>query len=87
MGENPMPIPDRLTFSVQVATLQSFLIASHRVTESYLRLLSEQQRTLAEISTKRRAGDGGRRTLCRSSGADLQDHYGRRSHDIDVERL
>ncbi len=82
-----MPVPNRPSFSVQVATLQSLLIMSRRVTESYFRLVSKQQRTLAETSSKRRAGDGGRRTLCWSSGADLQDHYGRRSHDIDVERL
>ncbi len=87
MGENPMPIPDRPSFSVQATTLRSLLIASQRVWESYLRLVSKQQGTLAEPSTKRRADDGGRRTLCWSSGADLQDHYGRRSHDIDVERL
>ncbi len=87
MGENPMPTPDRSSFSVQAATLQSLLIASRRVTESYLRLVSKQQRTLGKASTKRRADDGGRRTLCWFSGADLQDHYGRRSHDIDVERL
>ena len=82
-----MPVPNRPSFSVQAATLQSLLIASRRVTESYLRLVSKQQGTLAETSHKRRADDGGRRTPCWSSGADLQDHYGRRSHDIDAERL
>ena len=82
-----MPIPDRSSFSVQAATLRSLLIASQRVTESYLRLFSKQQKSLAKPSYKRRGDDGGRGILCWSSGADLQDHYGRRSHDIDVERL
>lgn len=82
-----MPNPNRSSFSVQVATLQSLLMVSRRVTESYLRLVSKQQRTLAETSNKRRADDGGRRILCWPGGADLQDHYGRRSRDIDVERL
>ena len=54
-----MPIPDRSSFNVQVATLQSLLVASHRVTESYFRLVSKQQRTLAEKSSKRRADDDG----------------------------
>ena len=87
MGENPRPVSDRSSFSVRVATLQSLLIASRHVTESYLRLVSKQQGTLGKASSKRRTDDGGGRTLCWSCGADLQDHYGRRSHDIEVERL
>jgi len=82
-----MPNPDRVPYHVHLTAFQSAALASQRVTESCLRLLAKQQRTLMEVGDRRRTDDGGDKARCYPCGADLMDHYGRRSHDVDIERL
>ncbi|MFQ5763485.1 MAG: hypothetical protein ACE5GT_01010 [Rhodospirillales bacterium] len=82
-----MPDPGKVSLNVQLTAFQSALLASQRVTASYLRLLDKQQKTLSAESGRRRADDGGDKACQGPCGADLQDHYGRRSHDVNVERL
>lgn len=77
----------RDSLDVQRAAYLGLLVASQKMTEHCLRLLEEQQRTLASVSKKRRAEDGGRKPCAPCNAADLQYRYGRRCHDVDVERL
>jgi len=80
-------IPNDASRNVQRAAYLSVLRASRRVTESCLKMLEKQQRTLASAHRRRRADDDGCKPECPSGAADLQHHYGRRCHDVDVERL
>jgi hypothetical protein len=81
--------PDRKhnSLDVQRAACLGLLVASQKMTEAYLRLLEEQQKTLASVSRKRRLEDRGAAPSVAGSAADLQYCYGRRCHDVDVERL
>lgn len=79
--------PTRTSQDLQQAAYLSFLVASKRITEGCLRMLEEQQRTLAAVERHRRADDEGSKPACPGGAADLQYHYGRRCHDVDVERL
>lgn len=79
--------PDNTSRNVQQTAYLSFLVASRRVTEGCLRMLEKQQRTLAAAQRRRRADDGGSKPACPGGAADLQHHYGRRCHDVDIERL
>jgi hypothetical protein len=81
--------PDRKSVSpdMQQAACIGVLVASQKMTECCLRLLDEQRRLLAAVPRKRRAEDGGARPAAAGNAADLQYHYGRRCHDVDVERL
>lgn len=81
--------PDRRpeSLNVQRAACLGMLVASQKMTEAYLRLLEEQQKTLASVSRKRRVEDGGERPSVACNAADLQYCYGRRCNDVDVERL
>ena len=72
--------------NVRPTAYRNLLIASQRVTESCLRMLQKQQQALAGAK-RRRADDGGDKPACAGGGADLQYRYGRRCHDVDVERL
>ncbi len=91
LEEPPMPIPGKTPLDFQRAAFEGTLAASQRMTAGFLRLLSMQQRMLAG-GPCRREGDGGgslnrSRVQCRLESVDLQFHYGRRNHDVDVERL
>lgn len=81
--------PDRKrnSLDVQRAACLGMLVASQKMTKAYLRLLEEQQKTLASVSRKRRFEDGGGKPAVAGNAADLQFCYGRRCHDVDVERL
>lgn len=79
--------PDNTSRNVQRTAYASFLVASQRVTESCLRMLQKQQKMLAGKNRRRRADDGDCKPECPNGAADLQYHYGRRCHDVDVERL
>ncbi len=80
---NPRPVP----IDDQRSAVQSVLSASLRVTASYLKLIAKQQQVLSESGCRRRADDGNNTARRRPGGARLTDHYGRRCHDVDVERL
>ena len=87
-----MPIPGKTPLvDFQRAAFEGTLAASQRMTAGFLRLLSMQQRMLAGGPHRRNSDSGNgktrMRTQCRFNGADLQYHYGRRNHDVDVERL
>jgi hypothetical protein len=79
--------PNDTSRNVQQTAYLSFLVASRRVTEGCLRMLEKQQRTLAAAQRRRRADDGGCKPECPGGAADLHYHYGRRCHDVDIERL
>lgn len=79
--------PNTGSRNVHQTAYLSFLVASRRVTEGCLRMLEKQQRTLAAAQRHRRADDGGCKPECPGGAADLQHHYGRRCHDVDIERL
>jgi len=79
--------PDNTSRNAQRTAYKSLLVASRRVTENCLRMLQKQQQMLAGAKRHRRADDGGRKPVCPGGAADLQYHYGRRCHDVDVERL
>ncbi len=84
-----MPNPGRVSFQIQLAVFEGALVASHRLSVHYLKLLSRQQQSLAD-SPLRRNGDGNgksRPVPFPCTGADLQAHYGHRHLDVDVERL
>ena len=86
-----MPTLGKTPLDFQRAAFEGTLAASQRMTAGFLRLLSMQQRMLAGGPCRRESDGGGTRirsrTQCRFNGVDLQYHYGRRSHDVDVERL
>lgn len=82
-----MPNPAKSSCNVQATAFQSVLIVSQRMTVGTIRLLQKQQQVLANGPQNRRAQDRGVKTACLSRGPDLRDHYGRRGHDVDVERL
>ncbi len=79
--------PNNTSRNVQRTAYKSLLTASQRVTESCLRMLQKQQKMLAGIKRHRRAEDDGCKPECPGGAADLQYHYGRRCHDVDIERL
>lgn len=79
--------PNDTSRNVQQTTYLSVLLASKRVAESCLRMLEKQQHTLAAAHRHRRAEERGCKPECPGGAADLQYHYGRRCHDVDVERL
>ncbi len=79
--------PNEASRNVQQTAYLSVLLASRRVTESCLRMLEKQQRTLSAVKLHRRADDDGCKPECPGGAADLQYHYGRRCHDVDIERL
>ena len=86
-----MPIPGKTPIDFQRAAFEGTLAASRQMTAGFLRLLSMQQRMLAG-GPHRRKGDNENaktrdRVVCRFESVDLQYHYGRRNHDVDVERL
>lgn len=55
------------------------------VMDGYVKVIRQQQDAMARHLDHRRAEDNHTRPKVIPSGPDLQDHYGRRSHDIDVE--
>ncbi len=86
-----MPIPGKTPLDLQRAAFEGTLAASQQMTAGFLRLLSIQQRMLAG-GPHRRESDSGNgkirsRIRCRFKAVDLQYHYGRRNHDVDVRRL
>lgn len=89
--EPPMPTLGKTPLDFQRAAFEGTLAASQRMTAGFLRLLSMQQRMLAGGPCRRETDGGGTlnrsRIQCRLEGVDLQYHYGRRNHDVDVERL
>ena len=86
-----MPTPGKTPLDFQRAALKSAVAASQQMTAGYLRLLSMQQRMLAGGPHRRKSDPGNGKTRiriqCRFNAVDLQYHYGRRNHDVDVERL
>jgi hypothetical protein len=52
-----------------------------------LRALRQQEQLLHHHFGRRRAEDAGGHPDSPCKGPDLQDHYGQRSHDVDVEHI
>ncbi|MEO5338516.1 MAG: hypothetical protein H7841_16755 [Magnetospirillum sp. WYHS-4] len=82
MTENPMT----LTFQAQAVALQGALSAMRACGGGYARLLDGGVHLLAPHD-HRRTGDSHLRGCPLPGGPELADHYGQRSHDVDVERI
>ena len=81
-----MKNPLSTAFEFQRSMIENAVVFNRCLFDAYLRVLRQQQ-DLFGHALKRRAADVGRSTGVRSCGPDLKDHYGRRSHDVDVERV
>ena len=79
---------DPFVFSLkaQEAALRGGRDAARAFTASTLRILHQQETMLAGPQ-RRRAEDFGKHPPAASSGPDLLDHYGRRHHDVDIEKI
>lgn len=71
---------------LQQSTMDGMAGMSRVMMDGYLHWLRQQQAILNRHLDHRRAEDAHVRPKVVPEGPDLQDHYGRRSHDIDVER-
>lgn len=81
MMVNPMT----LTLQAQAMAIQGALGMLGAVNDGCARMLDQQARLL-QAQGLRRAEDE-HLHFCPTCGADLMDHYGRRCHDVDVERI
>ena len=82
-----MPTPGRTTFCYQLAAMESALAASHLAAAGYLRLVQGQQKMFGIPVERRKTLNAPHRPWAKSTRARLEDHYGRRTHDVDIERL
>jgi hypothetical protein len=73
-------------FRFQQSFLESAAGMARLMTESYLRLLRQQQEAFFRSLDQRRAEDLHIRPRALAKGPELADHYGRRARDIDVEK-
>lgn len=78
--------PFDFSLKFQEAALRGSRSATRIMTAGLVKLL-EQQEHLLHPRVHRRAEDAHTRPLVMPGGPDLQDHYGRRCHDVDVEHL
>ena len=82
-----MPSPGKTTLCCQLAAMESVLAASNLAAAGYMRLLRGHEMVF-EIRRERRNTLKALDTPYPSStGARLEDHYGRRNHDVDLGRL
>lgn len=80
---------DPFTFALrlQQAALKNFAAGIELYTENYVHWLVQQQRLLHTGWAHRRSEDEHEKPKAPPCGADLTDHYGKRSHDVDVEHI
>lgn len=78
--------PLSTAFEFQRSMIDSAVVFNRSLFDAYLRVLRQQQDLFGQ-ALKRRAEDVGRSSGVQGCGPDLKDHYGRRSHDVDVERV
>lgn len=81
-----MANPVNLTLQAQAMALQGTLSMMRMMSGSCIRLL-DMNSHLLEFYDLRRFEDWHRRVCPLPGSAELADHYGRRSHDVDVERI
>ncbi len=82
-----MTDPFSLALRMQQAAVKNFCTGIELITDNYLHLLEQQQRLFEVNQPPKRSEDGGRQPKAHPCGADLGDHYGRRSQDVDVEKI
>ena len=73
-------------FRLQRTALESMMGFTRMMTDSYLHLLQQQQAVINRAFEPRRAEDVRAKPKVVPDGAELTDRYGRRCHDIDVEK-
>lgn len=83
MNESMFLLPVRM----QQLMLSGTMLAVQSMLAGWTHVLEEQSHLAHHIGAFRRAEDIHRHPRNRSKGPDLMDHYGRRSHDVDVERI
>ncbi len=81
-----MASPFDYWLNLQKAALAGTLAAWQWTSQSWLRLVQEQYHALERLGTRRREDQGGEgKPVAR--GVKLDDRYGRRHGDVDVEKL
>ncbi|NQV47374.1 MAG: hypothetical protein HQ504_06270 [Rhodospirillaceae bacterium] len=88
--------PVAFSFKIHQAALDSAASATRMMTVNYLNLLEQQRCLLQHTFSCHRAEDGakpkrGKKSKCVKGspchGPDLQNHYGKRAHDVDIEHV
>jgi len=93
--------PFAVSLKFQQAAVEGAAAASKVMIDSYLHLLEQQQVLLVQALPHRRHQDvttqpkqkvarkrkTPRKKASPCNGPDLQDHYGKRAHDVDVEHI
>ena len=82
-----MATPAKTQLDLHLTAAQSAMAASQKMARAYMRWLSDQQRILMTPGGRRRAEDAHAKARGGPCGADLMSGYGRRCHDVDVEKL
>jgi hypothetical protein len=75
-----------LTLQAQAAALRGTLSMVRIMTGGYIRLMDMNTRPM-DPCDPRRMEDWHLRVCPLPGSAELDDHYGRRGHDVDVERI
>lgn len=78
--------PVLMTLKAQAAAWQCSCSMVEIATRGYMQLMDQQMRLIHEHN-QRRTEDFWNQPWFRPDGADLQDHYGKRHLDVDVERI
>lgn len=81
MMVNPMT----LALQAQTMAVRGTLSMMGTLNGGYAKLLDRNARLLRAAGTRRAEDE--HLHFCPTRGADLMDHYGRRCHDVDVERI
>jgi hypothetical protein len=79
--------PFSLALHIQQAAVKNFCTGVELFTNNYLHLLEQQQHLFEITQAPKRSEDAGRHPKTHPCGPDLGDHYGRRAHDVDVEKI
>jgi len=82
-----MPNPGKTTFCYPLAAMESALAASQLAAAGYFGLLHRRHTVVVNPAERRQPPKAHPKPCARCTGARLEDHYGRRNHDVDVERL
>lgn len=80
--------PVVFSLKYQQAVLEGTMNAFRVMMDCYLHLLEQQRHMMEEhLNPHRRAEDIHVRPKIIPGGPDLENHYGHRSHDVDVEHI
>lgn len=82
-----MPNPGKTIFCYPLAAMESALAASQLAAAGYLGLLHRRHTVVVNPAERRQPPKANPKPFARRTGARLEDRYGRRNHDVDVERL